>query len=217
MAVTYPRSDLFPRAMLAAGSSFRLQGYTEEGRTAGGLFLSTNLADPVWVAQYVTTSFLTVEEARELAAKLHDLVNKGERFVARHPVRLFPRAYPTGAFTDSGVIDNLPSDTSQIRLASLPADFVIRIGDMFSFQYGASSKFRALHMAVEDVTANGAGTTTAFNVTPHIRTGATTSTAVVFKQPSCYMKVIPGSIQDEYQNDTAASVRFSAVQDHAIP
>lgn len=218
MPVTYPRTDILSLAKIGAGSSFRLLGYKETGRTAGGLFLTTDLAEPVWIADYVTTPTMTHYEARALEAALHSLDEGGLLFEGGDPRHDFPRTYPTGAFTDSGTIDNLPTDTTQIRLAGLPAGFVIRAGDMFAFDYGASSRFRALHQAVEDITANASGVTVGgFNIRPRIRIGAVTTTAVRFKTPRCYLAVVPGSVQVQAVDRFFSSVRWQGVQVHAKP
>lgn len=218
MAITYPRTDILSLAKLGAGCSFRLQGYKEIGRTAGGQFIVADLADPVWVADYVTTGTMTHYEARELEAALASLDEGGLLFEGGDPRHDYPRNYPTGSFSDTGVIDNLPSDTTQIRLAGLPANFVIRAGDMFAFDYGTENNSRALHQAVEDITASAAGITVGgFTVRPRIRPGATVGTPVRFKVPRCYMAVVPGSIQVQARDRLFSTVRWQAVQVHAKP
>ena len=67
---------------------------------------------------------------------------------------------------------------------------------MLSFTYGSGPTRYALHRIVSDtVVANGSGVTPLFEVVPHIRPGAATSTAVELIRPYCKAIIIPGSVQ----------------------
>lgn len=217
MAITYPRTDLLGLAKLGAGCRFQLGRYQETGRTAGGLFLTADLADPVWTAEYVTTATMTHAEAATLVAALDSLAEGSLLFEGFDIRRRYPAAYSNGVFTDAGAIASTPTDRNTLSLSGLPANFAISVGDYFRIDYGTGSKYRALHRVVEAVTADGSGATGVFTVRPALQTGISTSAAVRFKLPSCYMAVVPGSVQETMVDRLFSQVRFQAVQVHAKP
>lgn len=224
MPVTYPRTDIMDLARFGPGTSFRLQPQQEVSRTAGGSTVVSTLAESLWVADFVTTAKMaTRTEAAKLVAALESLDGARHLFEAWDPrPGAFPAAYPDGSFTDAGVVASLPTDASTISLSGLPAGFVITQGDYFAFRYGSGNRWRALHRAAEDVTADGSGVTAAFSVIPHVRTGAVVGTAVRFKRTTavirgCWMQVLPGSLRAESADSIHSRVTWSAIQVHEAP
>lgn len=180
MAITYPRTDLFT----GRGFNqliFNTLSRQELSRTAGGVTLGKDLGPALWVAEWISVPEDQVDVV-ELEAKLRSLDGVIGAFTAYDRRRPYPKAYPSGAFTDSGKIAGVQSPKA-LTLKGLPAGFVISVGDYFMFDYGSSPSNRALHQASEAVTADGAGNTPSFEVRPQLR-GAVVDLDVKFKLAS---------------------------------
>lgn len=213
MTITSPLGFLMEDARFGPGCSFRLQSLSETGRTGGGLFISTNLSDPIWVADYVTTE-MTHGEATALEARLHWLVANEGIFEGGDPRRQSPQNYDIADFSDTGQLRLQPADLSTCAFKLLPADFAMKKGDMFELVY--STTFRGLHQLCEDVTADGSGwVADPVSIVPPLRTGAATDDVVRFRLPRCYMAVQPDSIETEALGPLKSRVRWSAVQVHS--
>ena len=86
----------------------------------------------------------------------------------------------------------LPSGKAGAVQTGLPAGYVLTRGDYLAF---TCSGVRALHRIVTNtVSANGAGTTGTFEVTPRIRAGASVGLAVTLVKAACKAVLVPGSV-----------------------
>lgn len=124
-------------------------------------------------------------------------------------------AMPWGgpAPTYQPALHTLASNNRQISVDGLPPAYVISRGDMLHFEYGPEGqKRRALHRAVETVTASADGLTPLFEVFPHIRSGALAGDPVSVVQPTMRAKIVPGSYQPEGVGAMHQRFTFSAIQ-----
>ncbi len=111
-----------------------------------------------------------------------------------------------GAFDGTATLDTI-TNTRQVAISGLPANFQLRAGDYVEFSMSAS--LISLHRLVEDALGGSGGTATLkFRYgldTEHFTDAAT----VNFEKPSCLMQIDPGS----YRGPKAWSARnpsFSA-------
>lgn len=209
MAISYPRTDLFTSRGFTQ-ASFDLLQRQESSRTAGGDAIGKDLGPGLWVGEWTTVPS-AFDDAVTYEAMLRSLDGVIGTFNAYDLRRPYPKANPSGSFTDSGAIASVQS-AKALTLKSLPAGFVISVGDYFHFDYGSNPTNRALHQAMEAVTADGSGDTTSFEVRPHIRTGAVADIAVKFKLPSARFRLEPRGVTPSMQGGLFGSVTFRAVQ-----
>lgn len=215
MSLTFPRTDM-QAVRIAVQKPFQLLHRQELSREASGVTRGKDLGPALWVTE-VTTTVLTNDELIEYLAKLNSLdgvVNAIELYEKRRP---YPKNYANGVFNDTGTIlsvDN--SNLALIRLAGLPANFALSVGDFFAFDWGSDPESRALHQVVEPVTADGSGTTANFEVRPAIRNPElveiSPQIAVTFKRPAARFTVMPGSIQTNEAGPFNTSISFQALQ-----
>lgn len=188
----------------AEGTTFDLFQRQEVSRTAGGLLYGKDLGSAIWRLSW-TTYPIPNDDAVAFEALLRSLDGVVTPFLAVDHRRIYPRAYPTGNFTDSGTLLSVNVDNQHIALTGLPAGQVISTGDFLSFG-------NALHQVVSGVTANGSGVTTQFEVRPHIRPGYTLGAAVSLKTPRGQFVLEPDSIRQRAYGSLHTVISFSGVQ-----
>ncbi|MDR7032930.1 hypothetical protein [Mesorhizobium sp. BE184] len=208
MALASPRTDVL--AVGFSDQTFRLQERQEFSRTGNGRTYGKSFGSALWTATWQTGPMLNTD-LLDYEAVLNSLDGVIGTFYAYDLRRPYPRAYPTGAFTDSGQINSLGTNGKSLSLKLLAAGFVLSRGDYLAFDYGAGPS-RALHQVMETVTANGSGLTSEFEVRPYIRPGATVSTPVVLKKPPALFCLQPDSIQQSIVDGMHGSISFSAMQ-----
>lgn len=208
MSVTLPLTTLFSDHVLKT-AQFKLMSRGEFSRQEGGRLISVSRHPAVWLATFTSTA-LSYDDAVDLEALLSTLDGSVHAFEAHDTRRPYPKNYPTGSFSDTGIINSINVNNKAMTISGLPANFVITRGDKLSFAHVAGGL--SLHYAVESVTADGAGLTPEFEVRPHIPSSTTTSTPVVFKKPPCYMLVIPDTVEYSEGASTLGVVTFEAVQ-----
>jgi len=211
MSLTFPRADIMSMVGYApATKPLQLLERQELSRQAGGITLAKDFGPALWLGDFTTVA-LSHAAAVAFEAALHSLDGAIRLFEAGDLRNgSMPLYYPTGVFSDTGVIHSLDSATS-MSLASLPASFHLSAGDFLSFDYGSPSS-RALHQVMESVVANGSGQTAVFEVRPQIRAGAVTSTAVKLKTPRGLFTLVPGSVAATPAGGKATSISFQAGQ-----
>ena len=207
MSISFPRTDILTAAAFA-DQTFQLTSRQETSRTAGGVTLAKDLGSALWVASY-TTDRLPNDDALAYEAALNSLDGAVQSFEARDLRRSYPRSYPTGSGANDGTLLSVNANNKALALSGLVAGQVVSAGDYLSFTYGSS---RALHQAMESVTANGSGTTAQFEVRPHIRAGYTLSVAVTLKLPSGIFMLVPGSVSSRIADGLFSVVSFQAMQ-----
>lgn len=191
--------------------SFDLLWRQEQSRTAGGRTIVKDFGSPLWQAK-MQSKRISPNNLDYWRARLKALENGLQTFhgypLSRSYPILYPRgAWPTGASFSgtSAVLNAVNANRKAIAVSSLPAGFVISIGDYV--QIGTTD----LHQAVETATASGGGLTPQFEVRPHIWAGVS-SGAVSVKKPSCLMTVVPGSISSDSDLNGWGNISFQAIE-----
>ncbi len=206
MAIAYPITNIISNKVLT--NRFALIPRQSISRTAGGAALAYDFGVAIWSASYETVK-MSWDDCVDFQASLHAIEGAAGTFYARDTRRTFPRAYPTGAFVDSGSILSLNADGKSLAFTGLPASFIINRGDYFQVTVAGAPR---LYQMMESVTANGSGVTAEKTAEPHFDPATTTGTAVVFANPACVMRLEPGSIQFNDQGRAIGTVSFSAIQ-----
>lgn len=207
MTISCPRTDILTTVGFQ-DQKFQLQWRQEVSRTAGGVTLGKDLGPALWTASY-TTIRLDDEAALAYEADLDALEGVVWPFEAGDLRRIYPLAYPTGEFADTGVIEAVNPNNRAISLSGLDPGFVLSKGDYLSFDYGDS---RALHRLVEGAVANGGGVTPQFEVRPHLRPGWTLDAAVTLKRPTALFTLVPASVSQTLNNGESTVISFQAMQ-----
>lgn len=209
MSISFPLTTLFDVAQIA-DQSFQLQSRQELSRMASGITIAKDFGSALWSATF-TTGQMANDDALTLEAKLNALDGSIQLFEAYDLRRPNPKAYPDGTGANNGVLASVNANNKALALSGLAAGQVVSVGDYLSFDYGAS---RALHQAVESVTANGSGMTSQFEVRPHIRSGWTLSpsTAVKLKSPRGQFVMLPNSVSSKSSGALHTIVSFQAIQ-----
>jgi len=206
MTISFPRTDILSVGF--SDQTFTLMMRQEYSRTASGVTYGKDLGDPLWTATY-TTQPLANDEAVAYEAKLNSLDGVIHPFEAGDLRKTAPRLYPAADFNDVAVIETIGTNNKSISLSGLEAGFVLSVGDFLEFDYGTN---RALHQIMESVTADEDGTTTEFEVRPHIRAGAEFGAPVRLKNPSALMALQPGSIKVSASGGIHTVISFGAIQ-----
>jgi hypothetical protein len=180
----------------------------ETSRQGSGRTIGKDFGSALWLAGYVTKP-LPNDDASAFEAVLDSLDGVIQTFEAADLRRVMPRLYPTGTGANNGTLLSVNANNKSLALAGLAAGQVVSVGDYLSFTYGSA---RALHRAVEGVTANGSGTTAQFEVRPYIRPGFTLTNAVTLKTPSGIFCLVPGSVSSKPSGALHSIVSFQAMQ-----
>lgn len=177
-----------------------------------GEFIVSELAPPLWEAECRSVP-LTHAAAEQIAAVLRALDGSSQAFYLYNPKMRYPQADPDGTTLGSSsvVVNTINANRKALTISGLPAAYVITVGDYLQIDYASSAR-RALLQVVETVTANGSGVTPEFEVRPHIRSGITTTLAVVLKNPSAKVKIVPDTLRVEERDAVFSSVRFTVRQ-----
>jgi len=206
MAVTFPVTNLLSNKVLT--TKFVLTPRQSISRTAGGAALAYDFGVAIWAAAYETVK-MSYDDCVDFQAQLHSIEGAAGTFYGRDTRRIYPRNYPTGAFSDTGTVLSLNADGKSLAFTGLPASFVINRGDYFQVTVSGTPR---LYQMSEAVTANGSGVTAQKTAEPHFDPAMTTGSAVVFQNPACVMRLEPGSIQFNDQGRAVGTVTFSAMQ-----
>jgi len=165
--------------------TLRLHEPVEINRTRNGTVIPASLGDAIWRGSVTIAPDIDAQSVMALEAKFALLSRPGMAFLAYDPRKPFPAADPAGRVLGMAepTIKTLNSNRRELSLADLPPGYVLRAGDMISWEYGSSPTRYGLHRLVEDVIADGSGDTAEFEVVPFIADAVTTSTAVSLVKP----------------------------------
>ncbi len=208
--MNYPRTDLHDICTIS-DTVFWPKFRQEMSRVAGGRAQSKDLGPAIWAASFATAPDYH-SEAGAIEAFLLSLNGSVHSFTAYDARRPYPKAYPTGNFSDTATIGSLnAADAFEIQLADLASGMVLSVGDYLGFEFGSQPSL-ALHLITEGGTADGSGDVT-LRVFPHIDELASIGTWVQLKKPRAEFIIEPGkSTQPKIDSLTASSISFSAVQ-----
>ena len=157
-----------------------------ETTTRGGAVIRTGIGAALWTGR-ASLAPAYHRDAAAVEALLAELTQPGQSVLAYDPRYNGPRMDPAGVILGAATptIHTLNPDNRRMRVAGLPAGYVLSAGDYIGWQYGANPVRYALHRVTGAATASGAGLTPLFSVTPHIRTGASVGAAVALVRPVC--------------------------------
>lgn len=159
-----------------------------------GRIINVELAPPLWIGT-VALTILTIDEARQIAAKIRKLHGSQEAFLLYDPMSKFPQRDPQGvALTGRAIsIGAISENRDGLSLAGLPAGFVLLPGDKMSVAYGPDQNRVAFLEVSEPVQASPTGLTPEFGVFPHVPTALAAGQAVTLIKPPCKCVIFPGS------------------------
>lgn len=174
--------------------SFHLPGAYEMSETGAGETITATLGTRLWEGS-ATLGKMSYEEIAQAEVYLTALQHPGCSFMAYDRRRPAPASDPDGAILGGIVptIASLAANNREMSLGNLPAGYVLSVGDYLSFSYGTAPVRQALHRVVTQVNADAGGTTPVFEVTPHIRPGASIGAAVDLLNPACKAIIVPES------------------------
>lgn len=193
MSLTFPldRTTFFGILPISE-ISLDIPATLELSQSAGGDLFVANLGARLWRGT-VTLGRLTYAEAAGVEGLIDVLGEAGNTFLA-YDVR---RPYPAAMGVSAGgavTIRTLNGDNRGLSLQGLAAGYVLTRGDYLEFDYGSNPKRKALHRILEGTTANGAGNTVAFEVTPNIRPGAAVGASINLTRAACKAVILPGTV-----------------------
>lgn len=186
-------ADFWATLRVASFEALRLGGGLQGQATGGGEVITARTGQRLWEGD-VTLAAGADHAAVEALLKV--LQDPGRSFMIEAHDRPFPLRDPNGALlgATTPIIASLPVGGRSMTISGLPAGYVLTPGDYISFTRGSPAR----HELVEVVTgavANGSGVTPEFEVTPGIRPGTTTSTAVRLARPQFRAMIVPGSVK----------------------
>jgi hypothetical protein len=198
MAYSFPLStanfmDLLPIQQMF----FDAPEQVEMSQTGGGELLRADLAPMLWAGEIRLGPMAKAESA--VPELMLDLLRPaGRTFYCYDARRAYPLLDPTGSILGAATptIYALPAGGREMQLQALPVGYNLSPGDYLAFDYTvASVTRRALHRIVSDpAVVPAGGISPVFEVTPMIRTGAVTGTAVTLIKAACKAVLVPNSV-----------------------
>lgn len=168
----------------------------QQSRQQNGVTRTKSFGNELWRLTAMSKT-LGPNELDEWRARLEALVSGARRFHGYSLSRVFPIAYPKGAWPTgssfsgyTAAVHAIGGDFDTVRVKQLPSGFQLSVGDFIRIDRAGRYD---LHRVMEAVTASG-GTTPEFGVFPALWPGVAVNDAVSVRRPSCLMTVVPGSI-----------------------
>jgi hypothetical protein len=212
MAITYPINLLpgFP----GWTTGFSLRWRQEQSTQASGRILVKDMGSPLWTLRAASKT-LSPNNLDAWKARLESLENGLQTFWGYSMTRCYPILYPRGSWPTgtsfTGLTANLASinaNRKAITLSALPAGFTLSVGDYISITIGTR---KDLHQVMEAATA-ASGTTTEFEIRPHLWPDVTITKAVAVKQPACLMAIVPGSLSADAGLNGWGALSFQGIE-----
>jgi hypothetical protein len=209
LTITFPRTDVMGFCGYShEATPLRLLSRQELSFDGSGFSYGKDFGPGLWMGDFLTEplSHARAAEFEAILASLDGVIGSFEACDLRKP---YPAAYPDGGFTDSATLLDVSGATT-INLGGLAEGFTLTRGDFLAFDYGDK---RALHRALETVTANSGGSTAGFQVRPHIRPGYAEGVPVKLKNPMGVFRLVQDSVVPRMVNGALTQYAFKAVQD----
>lgn len=206
MAITYPLDILadFP----GWTTEFALTWRQERSRSAGGRTIVKDLGDPIWRLTAQSRQ-LSPNELDYWRARLRALENGLQTFYGRSMSRCYPILYPRGAwptgvaFDGTATLATINANRKAITVSGLPNGFTFSVGDYLAIG-------NDVHQVMEVATA-ASGTTTEFEVRPHVWPTVVATASITVLKPSCIMSIVPDSVSSTADPQTGwGAVAFQA-------
>lgn len=210
MAITFPVAlATWFDALPLVDINFELGEGMVSARTAGGEVIASDYATRLWSGS-CTVAVRQHRDAEALAALGRVLREARATFLAT-PVHVRrPAGIPV---MPASPLIHAMRNGREMRISGLATGDRLAPGEFIGWSYGSSPVRRALHQVVEATTADAIGISGWFEVTPPIRDGAVTGTAVTLEAPACVAKVVPGSWRaPQIRRVIAAGFTFDWVQ-----
>lgn len=213
MALTYPLTlESFADILPVGSLTFHLPEQIVMSRTGKGEQLTADVGERLWQGT-ITLGRLSRAEAGRPEVLIDLIRQAGRSFLIYDRFRTNPTSDPTGTILGAATptILALGGDARELSLTGLPSGYTLSAGDYLSFAYGG---LQALHRIVPStVSANGAGQTALFEVTPALRPGAVAGAAVQLKKAFCKAVAVAGSIEAASRSSTMTEgIAFDWVQ-----
>lgn len=208
--------------MLAIGfgsQSFELEHQTTMTPTRGGQMTSVEIGPARWRGEWQTNPLPEVDFLA-FRAWLSSLRGSGRSFYGQDRLHRFPSLYPNGfgglvragtatAFDGSATTWSVDASRASLTLNGLPASFGLLPGDYVGFSW--STTRRALARVIEPVVATAGGAAT-FDVEPSLPTVIPGGAVATLADPTCLMRIEPGSVDAAASFQRTGVVSFRAVQ-----
>ncbi len=195
MAITFPLPDL-ANVLRIQSVKWLLDDNQEISGLGSGAIIVADLAPRYWTAE-VTIDQMDHAEAARMQAKFESLDGSLNDFYLHDPRLPYPQSDPKGtviaAWPGTVTISAVNSNRKQIKLAGLPANYILTEGDMLSFDYGSNPVHRALHRFVSPIQATAGGVTDWIELRPHLSVGAVAGLTVSLAKPAARVKLVPKS------------------------
>ncbi len=178
-------TDLFDLIGWREPVSFNIDPGQETSGLGSGQINRASLRPALWRAAFISKPqrFAQLAQAQAIIEDTIDILGT---IYAWCPTRKYPATDLDGVIlgASSVTIHTLDGDNRRLRIQGLPASYVLTRGDLLAFDFGSPTR-RALHRVVTaTVTADGAGLTPLFAVTPFIQPGAAVSDVVTLAKPA---------------------------------
>ncbi len=213
MAYSFPLTraqfmDLLPVQEM----TFDLPEAMEVSETGAGEILTAELGTRLWSGE-IRLGDMTPDEAAEALAMIDVLRQPGASFMVHDIARPFPRSDLSGAALAGAApkLSAVHANNREIRISGLTPGYQLRRFDSLAFTYAANPLRYALHRIASPATADASGLTGYFEVSPNLRPGWVTGTAVSLSRPACKAVLVPKSVQPgrrRHTLTTGASFRW---------
>ncbi|WP_347268184.1 hypothetical protein [Paracoccus sp. (in: a-proteobacteria)] len=216
MAYSFPLSIAqFMDKLPIHAISLDLTEAVEMSETGGGEILTAELGARLWRGR-IDLADMTPDEAADVLPLIDILRRPGASFMVHDASRPGPRLDADGATLGAAipVLSQVASNNRDIRLTGLPPNYRLRPHDWIGFSYGSNPLRLALHRGVTAVQASAIGAIAGWwEITPHIRPGFATGTAVTLVKASCKAVIVPKSVRaGQRQATLTRGVSFEFIQ-----
>ena len=212
MPITFPRShgqflDLLP---VLEATRPRLTEQVTQSRARAGQIERTDIGDRLWYGR-ITVQPDEQGQTDQLYSQVHLLTEAAGSFLWYRKARLGPQGDPTGSILGAATptLGAVSGDLRDLTINGLPANYILRAGDMLSFQYGSGPVRYALHEVVVQRQATVGGQITLLSVAPLVAPGWGAGSAITLVRPTCKAIIVPESLDPSKDfNRMATSFTF---------
>ena len=195
MSISFPLNfvdfwDLFQ--VLDGTSEFQIVERMAESEDGGGNTIGARLGQSKIMCDVMIAPMYS-DLAGRVTSMITVLIGRSGTLYAYDRLHPYPIKDPTGSIVGSSTVQvrTKGSDNRSLSLKGLPASYSLTAGDWMSVTYSSGKK--ALLRVGEDVTANGSGITSEFEVYPFLSTGIAVDDNVDLKKPEGKFEIVRGS------------------------